>query len=89
MPSIHATSVALAAALTLGSLAALVAVSASPARAGTPVRWEYSCFKGYKWGAGPLDPETVTKQANALGAKGWEMVNGDGAGAYCFKRQLP
>lgn len=76
----------------IGCVAATVAQNfiVPPVRAGTdPVRWEYTCFKGYVWGSGPLDPDDVLEKANPLGQQGWEMVSGDGAGAYCFKRPLP
>ena len=61
-----------------------------PARANTnPQKWEYICFKGYVWGSGPIEPESVTATANKLGREGWELVSGDGRGNYCFKRPLP
>ena len=44
----------------IGCVAATVAQNfvVPPARAGTnPMRWEYTCFKGYVWGVGPLDPD--------------------------------
>ena len=63
---------------------------APPARAGTnPTRWEHYCLYGDKG---------VTAKANELGAEGWEMVAGAGAGTgstitaemefiWCFKRE--
>ncbi len=63
---------------------------APPARAGTsPTRWEHTCFYGDKG---------ITEKSNELGAEGWEMVAGAGAGngsgftaemkfIWCFKRE--
>ena len=31
----------------------------------------------------------VLEKAKPLGEQGWELVSGDGGGAYCFKRPLP
>lgn len=63
---------------------------APPARAQGVQRWEYHCF---------FANEDITKNANRMGAEGWEMVTGAGAGAgdgilkemqfvWCFKRPL-
>jgi hypothetical protein len=63
-----------------------------PARADTRAqRWEYACQRA---------TEDITRQANDLGAQGWEMVAAAGAGwggdtvhdhtmVWCFKRPLP
>jgi hypothetical protein len=59
---------------------------APPARAGTNLpQWEYTClFPGLG---------NPTEKANELGAQGWELAAGAGAGAgydkqffWCFKR---
>ena len=64
----------------------------APARAGTsPTRWEYDCRNA---------EDGITDMANKLGAQGWELAAGAGAGwgatfvhgerlTWCFKRALP
>jgi hypothetical protein len=59
-----------------------------PARAGSsPQKWEYSCFSD-------SGAEDVTKQANAMGAQGWELASAAAEPhmghlpIWCFKRPL-
>ena len=50
-------------------------------------KWEYFCFKSYKWGSGPISPESTMEKANKLGKEGWEMVAANN-GNFCFKRPI-
>ena len=60
-----------------------------PVRAGTnPTRWEYHCLSGHS--------NDLVQSSNQMGAQGWEMAAGAGAGegwdkefVLCFKRALP
>jgi hypothetical protein len=64
-------------------------LAAQPRPAPAYTRWEYNCFN---------TPFQTTDKANELGAQGWEMVAGAGAGGgassvshfetfiWCFKR---
>ena len=77
--------VALLAGCIIGATASRIAVP--PVRAGThPTKWEHYCFFA-------RNARDVTKYANKLGEKGFEMAAGAGgtggvAGTFCFKRPV-